>query len=98
MVMVTPTTEEDEWEHVKRVVHERAIAGNPQAQNTFGSLMVDESVRTLNPVLLDEAEQWFAKAAKGGHMPAADFLETIWPVVKEEYRLKIQQRLSGESK
>jgi len=87
------STDESDWEHVRKIMLTRALAGDAAAQNAMGSLTVDDGLRTLEVKLLDDAEEWFKKAAKGGHTPAVDFLETVWPLVKQEYSTKILQRL-----
>ena len=81
--------DDEERNHLWKILRPRAEAGDKDALNILGSLYVDEALCRNDGSLLDLAEKSFQEAAQRGHESASAFLETVWPGIKSEYLSKI---------
>lgn len=81
----------DALAHAHQEIETRAKAGDPEAQNVFGMMLLERGVAQLSVSLLDEAEDWFRKAANAGHMAAGRFLNEGWPRIKREEGERIRR-------
>ncbi|RST49420.1 sel1 repeat family protein [Variovorax sp. MHTC-1] len=76
----------------------QAVAGDPEAQNAYGTMLCDRSLNRLDPAYLEEAEEWFRKAAASGQEEAVRSFES-WPKQKQYITTEIAKRRSdGNSK
>jgi hypothetical protein len=79
----------EEWDPMRAALEDRAIAGDPNAQNALAGFYVEASLRLKDAGLLDVAEEWFHRAAENGHEEAKRFLKSAWSSTKAEYRARI---------
>ena len=74
------------------IIYQQALSGDPLAQGTYGQMLCDRSRARLNPAFLEEAEEWFRKAAASGDEAAIEAFK-YWPRVKQSIADEIAKRL-----
>jgi TPR repeat protein len=68
-----------------------AEEGRVEAQASLGGLLAQKGLELLDSSLLDEAEQWYCKAAKAGDDSNREYLKSTWPFVKQNILEKINK-------
>lgn len=73
----------------------QAMAGDPLAQSAVGTMLCDRSRTRLDSTYLEEAEEWYRKAAASGDEAAVQQFDD-WPREKQSIVDEIARRLKGE--
>jgi TPR repeat protein len=78
------------------IIYQQALSGDPLAQGTYGQMLCDRSRARLNPAYLEEAEEWFRKAAVSGDKAAIETFK-YWPRMKQGIAGEIAKRLEDDA-